>query len=213
MSKSEANREPKLDRREAFRTAASRLGATFVEGRRSSGDQVHLEHGPWKVILDVYVVNNGQNPITYTRVRALYVAKEDFTLRISERNVFTRIGEFLGFSGLLVGDQELERKYTLKSSNEPRGRSLMTDRRLRELIRVQPSLQLEIRRLPWGRRRKTGDGVRAVAVQTVGVIKEPERLANYVLLVAAALDQLVRIGAAHHEPVAKGRTYVIRRRV
>ena len=213
VSKSEASREPKLDRREAFRAAASRLDATFVEGKRSSGDQVHFEHGPWKVILDVYVVNNGQNPITYTRVRALYVAMEDFTLCISERNVFTRVAELFGFSGLLVGDQELERKYTLKSSNELRGRSLMTDRRLRELIMVQPSLRLEIRRLPWGRRRKVGDGVRAVAVQTVGVIKEPERLANYVLLVAATLDRLVRIGAAHHESLAKERTYVIRRRV
>ena len=57
------------------------------------------------------------------------------------------------------------------------------------------------------------DGGRAVAVQTTGVIKDPERLANYVLLVAATLDQLVRIGAAHDEPVTQGRTYTIRRRV
>lgn len=213
MSKSQAKHEPKLDRREAFRAAASHLDATFVTGKRSSGDQVHLRHGPWKVILDIYVVNNGQNPITYTRARALYVAKEDFTLRVSERNVFTRIQDFFGHSGLLIGDRALERKYKLKSSNEPRGRSLMTDRRLRELIMVQPSLRLEIRRLPWGRRRKTGDGVRAVAVHTTGVIREPERLANYVRLVAATLDQLVRIGAAHDEVVAKERTYSIRRRV
>ncbi len=213
MPRSEVNREPKLDRREAFRAAASHIDATFVEGKRSSEDQVHFEHGPWKVILDVYVVNNGQNPVRYTRVRALYVAKEDFTLRISPRNVFTRIAELFGFSGLLVGDRELDRKYTLKSSNEPRGRSLLTDRRLRELIMVQPSLRLEILRLPWGKRRRTGDGVRAVAVQTTGVIKEPERLANYILLVATTLDQLVRIGAAHHEPVGEERTYLIGRRV
>jgi len=184
-----------------------------VAGERRSGDQVHLHHGPWKVILDIYVVSTGQATVTYTRVRALYVAKEDFTLRISRRNIFTRLAEVFGFYGLLIGDQELERKYTIKSSNEPRGRSLMMDRHIRELIMVQPSLRLEIRQLPWGRRRKTGDGVRAVAVQTTGVIKDPERLANYVLLVAATLDQLVRIGAAHDEPVAQGRTYTIRRRV
>ena len=213
MSKSEPNGGPRLDRREAFRAAASRLDATFVEGKRSSEDQVHLTHGPWKLILDVYVVNNGQNPITYTRARALYVAKEDFTLRISPRTLFTWVAELFGLSGLPIGDQGLERKYTIKSSNEPRGRSLMTDRRLRELLRAQPELRMEIRRLPWGRRRKTGDGVRAVAVQTAGVIKEPERLADHVLLVAVTLDQLVRIGAAHREPVAKERTYVIRRRV
>lgn len=213
MSKSEAKSGSKIDKREAFRAAASRLDATFVEGKRKSGDQVHLEHGPWKLILDVYVVNNGQNPITYTRVRALYVAKEDFTLRISQRSVLTRIAEFFGFRGLPIGDQGLERKYTVTSSNEPRGRSLMTDRGLRELIMIQPALRLEIRRLPWRRRRKTGDGVRAVAVQTTGVIKDPEHLVNYLRLVAATLDQLVRIGAAHKEPVTEGRSYSIRRRI
>lgn len=213
MPKSKANSGAKLDKREAFRAAASHLDATFVQGKRSSGDQVHLEHGPWKLILDVYIVNNGQNPITFTRVRALYVAKEDFTLRISERSVLTRIAELFGFHGLPVGDQGLERKYTIKSSNEPRGRSFMTDRRLRELIMAQPSLRLEIRRLPWGRRRKSGDGIRAVAVQTTGVIKNPEHLVNYLLLVAATLDQLVRIGVAHKEPVTEGRNYAIRRRV
>ena len=213
MSKSTVNRNPKLNRREAFQSAASDIDATFVAGKRSSGDEVHLEHGPWKVTLDTYVQSTGQTSVTYTRARALYVAKEDFTLRISRRNVFTRIAELFGFYGLLVGDQELEGKYTIKSSNAPRGRSLMMDRRLRELIKIQPSLGLEIRRLSWGMRRKKGDGVRAVAVQTTGVVTEPDRLANYVLLVASTLDQLVRIGAAYEEPVAEGRTYALPRRV
>lgn len=213
MSKSKLDPKPTLTRREAFQAAASELDATFVAGRLSSGDKVHLEYGPWKVILDTYVLNRAQNPITYTRVRALYVAREDFTLRISPRNVFTRIAELFGSRGLRVGDQELERKYTIKSSNDRRGQSLMMDGRLRELIKVQPSLQLEIRRLPRGQRRRRGDGVRAVAVQTIGVIKEPDRLVNYVLLVAATLDRLIKMGGASSEPVAEGRTYARPRRV
>ena len=108
--------------------------------------------------------------MTYTRARALYIAKEDFTLRISRRNFATRIAEFFGFYGLLVGDPALERKYTIKSTNDPRLRSLMTDRRLRELIMAQPSLRLDIRRRPWMKRRKSGEGVRSVTVRTTGVI-------------------------------------------
>ena len=51
--------------------------------------------------------------------------------------------------------------------------------------------RLDVRRLSWGKRRKKGDGVRTVIVQTTGVIKDPDHLANLVLVVAAALDQLV----------------------
>ena len=211
--KTKAIDKPKLDRREAFQAAASDLNATFVQGKRSSGDQIHLEHGPWKVVLDTYVVSNGQNTVTYTRAQALYVARDDFILRVTRRNISTRIAELFGFYGLPVGDQELERKYKIKSSNDPRGRSFMMDRRLRELIMVSPSLRLDIRRLSWGKRRKKGDGVRSVTVQTTGVIKDPDHLANYVRVVAATLDQLVRIGVAHHEPVAESRTYVLSQRV
>ena len=212
MSKSTADHKP-LNSREAFQAAASDLDATFVAGKPPTRDKVHLDHGPWKVILDTYLLNRAQNPVLYTRVSALYVAREDFTLRIYQTNVFTRIAELFGFYGLLVGDEELERKYKIKSSNEPRGRSLMTDRRLRELILVQPSLGLDIRRRSWAERRKMGDGVRAVTVQTTGVIKEPDRLANYVRLVAVTLDRLARIGGAYHEPVVENRKYPLPRHV
>ena len=213
VSKTEAIHKPKLNRREAFQAAASDLDATFAPGERSSGDQVHLEHGPWKVILDTYVVSTGQTTLTYTRARALYVARNDFTLRVTRRNILTRIAELFGFYGLQVGDQEFERKYKTRSSNDHRGRSFMMDRRLRELIMVSPSLRLDIQRLSWGKRRKKGDGVRSVTVQITDVIKDPAHLANYVRVVAATLDQLVRIGAAHHEPVAETRTYTLSRRV
>ena len=139
------------------------------------------------------------------------MATDDFTLRVTRKNFFTRIAELLGFYGLLVGDKELESKYKIKSSNDPRARSFMMDRRLRELIMVQPSLQLDIQRLSWGKRRKRGDGVRRVTALTTGTIKDPERLANYIRVVAASLDQLVSIGVAHHEPVTESRTYALGR--
>ncbi len=67
MLESKADRKPQLNRRQAFQAAAFDLDATFVAGRRSSGDEVHLEHGPWKVILDTYVQSTGQTSVTYTR--------------------------------------------------------------------------------------------------------------------------------------------------
>ena len=212
MLKAQATSKPKLKKRAAFQAAASALQATLVQGKRASGDQVHLEHGPWNVILDTYVVSTGQATITYTRARARYVAKDDFTLRVSRKNVFTGIGELFGFHGLLVGDQDLESKYKVKCSNDPRGRSLMMNDRLRELIMIQPSLRLDVQPVSWWERRKNGDGIRTVTALTTGVIKDPERLANYVRVVAATLDQLVKVGAASDEPVVDGRAYELSRR-
>ncbi len=89
----------------------------------------------------------------------------------------------------------------------------MMDDQLRELITVEPSLRLDTQPLSWWERRKNGDGVRAVTVQTTGVIEDPDRLANYVRLVAATLDQLVKIGTARNEPMVDSHTYDLSRRV
>ena len=86
------------------------------------------------------------------------------------------------------------------------------DDRLRELIMVQPSLRLDVQPRSWWRRRKDGDGVRTVTVQTTGVVRDPDRLANYVRVVAVTLDQLVKTGTARAEPVAEGRVYDLSRR-
>ena len=48
-----------------------------------------------------------------------------------------------------------------------------------------------------------------MTVQTTAVIREPDRLANYVRLVAVTLDRLARIGGAYHEPVVENRTYAL----
>ena len=204
--------EPTLNRQDAFKAAAAELDATFLPGKKSSADEVHLEHGSWRIILDTYVESDGTSAVTYTRARALYVAKERFTLRIARKNVLTKIAAKLGFPGLLIGDRELERKYKITTSSEPHTRSLLTDRAMRELILIQPSLRLEIRRQAWSKRRKTGEGVREVRVRTTGVITEPDRLAHYMRLVASTLDQLVRIGVAYEDPVEEGRQYELRRR-
>lgn len=213
MFKRNSRKEPKLSRREAWQAVADRVDGEFVAGKRSSGDQVHVDHGPWSVRLDTYTVSTGQTSVTYTRVRSFYVARDDFTLRISRRHVGTWLAGLFGAYPATVGDADMDEKYIVKSSNEARTRSFLMDTRLRELVKVQPSLRLEVRRLSRGQRKEMGEGVRAVAVQTTGVVKDPERLENYIRLVAQALDQLVRVGAAAEEPVAPGRIYALRHRL
>ena len=212
MPKTTAIRKPKLKKRAAFEAAASELGGTFVAGTWRSGDEIHLEHGPWEITLDTYVVSTGTVTVSFTRTRALYVAKDDFTLRVSRKNVYHRIGEFFGFHGFRIGDHAFERRYKIKCSNDRLGKSLL-DARLRELIKLEPSIEVMVRRRPWSRRRKSGDGVRSVIVQTTGIIKDPDRLTTHLRLVTGMLDQLLRIGSAADEPVVEGHTYALTHRL
>jgi len=63
------------------------------------------------------------------------------------------------------------RELVIASMSGLKGRDpLLLYDRLRELNMAQPSLRLDIRRRPWMKRRKSGEGVRSVTVRTTGVI-------------------------------------------
>ena len=46
----------------------------------------------------------------------------------------------------------------------------------------------------------------------MGVIREPDRLVDYLRLVVGTLDRLLKIGGAYDEPVVEGRSYALPRR-
>ena len=150
VSKPHANPEPELNRREAFQAGGVRprrhvRGGQTENGRSGpprprslEGDPRHLRREP-----------RPEPDHVYPSASLLPSEGGLHPPRLPEETSSRGWRRSSGFYGLRVGDQEFERKYTIKSSNEPRGRPLMMDWRLRGLIMGQPSLRLEIRRLPW----------------------------------------------------------------
>ena len=190
-----------LTRREAWHAVSAALDGQCVEGARPAKDKVICQHLRWTIVLDTYAVDTGQTSVMYTRVRAPFTGVDDFKLTVARRNWLSRFNIVLGARRVEVGSRPFDDKYVTRTNNQGRARAFFNSADVRGLIMVQPSLRLEIRRPSWSRRRELSEGARDVIVQTVGVVTNPGRLENYVLLVAHALDQLVRIGSASESAV------------
>ncbi len=195
---------PELTRREAWHAVAAALDGQCVEGAWPVKDKAVFQHLRWTIVLDTYTVNTGQTAVTYTRIRAPFTGSDDFKLTVARRNWLSRFDIVLRARTIKVGSRMFDEKYVTRTNNEGRARSLLNSSEVRGLIMVQPSLRLEIRRPSWSRRRKLSEGARDVIVQTTGVVTDPVRLENYVMLVAHTLDQLLRIGSASQTPVKHG---------
>lgn len=195
---------PELTRREAWHAVAASMKGQCVEGARPARDKAVFQHLRWTIVLDTYAVNTGQTSVAYTRVRAPFTGTDDFKLTLTRRNWLSRFDIVLRSRTITVGSRMFDEKYVTRTNNEGRARSLLNSSEVRGLIMVQPSLRLEIRRPSWSRRRKLSEGARDVIVQTTGVVTDPVRLENHVMLVAHTLDQLLRIGSASQTPVKHG---------
>ncbi|MCH7563888.1 MAG: hypothetical protein IH968_08695 [Gemmatimonadetes bacterium] len=198
------NGSPELTRREAWHAVAAALDGECVEGANPAKDKAVFQHLHWTIVLDTFTVNNGQTSVTYTRIRAPFTGSDDFKLTVARRHWFSRFNIVLGARTIEVGSRMFDEKYVTRTNNPGRARSLLNSSEIRSLIMAQPSLRLEVRRPSWSRRRKLSEGARDVIAQTTGVVTDPVRLENYVMLVAHTLDQLLRIGSASETPVTHG---------
>ena len=195
---------PKLPRRDAWHAVATALDGQCVEGARPVTDKAVFQHLHWTIVLDTYTVQAGETQETWTRVRAPFTGSDNFKLMVARRNWFSRFNIVLGVRAIKVGSRVFDEKYVTRTNNEGRARALLNSSEVRRLIMGQSSLRFEIRKPSWSRRRKLSEGARDVIAHTTGVVTDPVRLGNYVMLVAHTLDQLRRIGSASETPVKQG---------
>lgn len=195
-------RTPEVTQPEVWAAVAESAGGEYLEAARRSSDRVVVQRGNWQIVLDKHIVSNGQYGTTvYTRVSASYLAEDDITLRMSRRRWYSRLVAPVAPPDVEIGDAGIEQKYVMRSRHAARVRSIMNERRVRDLILAQPSMRLDFTGLGFWDRRKLGSRVRRVSVRTTGVVMDPDRLLGFIDLVEALLQQLVRIGSASAAPV------------
>jgi hypothetical protein len=151
------------------------------------------------VTLDTYTVSSGHSHYTFTRMRAPYVNPENFRFTIYRKGFFSDLGKFLGMQDIEVGDPEFDEAFIIKCNNEHRVQVLFSDPKIRQMIRDQPQIQLEVKDSEGWFGPNFPQDVDELHFQVVGVIKDVERLKALFDLFAAVLNQLCKIRSAYKQ--------------
>jgi hypothetical protein len=184
---------------EVWRQLSEEIGAEYVEGGLWSGAKVQAHVGPWTITLDMYAVHTQHSHVTYTRMRAPYINPEGFRFTIYRKGLLSDLGKLLGMQDIEVGDPEFDEAFIIKASDEGRVRELFADPKLRQMIRDQPEIRLEVKDSEGWFGPRFPEDVDELHFQVVGVIKEVDRLKALFDLFVAVLDQLCRIGSAYKQ--------------
>jgi hypothetical protein len=184
-------------RDEIWRKLSETVDGRHVESTFFKAGRVEATHGEWTVTLDTHAVSNGKTRIIFTRVRAPYVNPDGFRFTIYRRGVFSDLGKLLGMQDVEIGDEEFDRAYIIKGTDEGRLRQLFADPRLRELIRRQPQMHLSVKNDEGWFGPKFPDNVDVLTFMVRGVIKDVDRLQALYDLFAETLDGLSRMGSAY----------------
>lgn len=188
----------KPSRNEIWQTLAGEMGGVLVKNRRGKPKGVQFEAGSWQVLLDSYTQSNGDSGQTYTRVRAIFRAKDDLRFRIYRKSIFSGLGKALGMEDLEVGMPPLDEAYIVQSNSIGKVQSLLIRNEIAGPLITLNSGKLHLRKF-----RKRGlreSGWMEVAYETAAK-RDLEQTRLMVKLVDASIKHLGRIGTAASDPV------------
>ncbi len=186
-------------REEVWRELSAHIDAKVVAGGFWKGDRVEARVGEWTVTLDTYTVSTGKTHVVYTRMRAPYVNADGFRFTVYRRGLFSDLVKWLGAQDIEIGDPAFDRDFMLKSNDRLKLQYLLGNRRVRDLIALQPDIRFEVRDDEGWFGARFPEGVDELCFHVVGVIKDVERLARLFELFAETLHQLCHIGSAYEK--------------
>jgi hypothetical protein len=200
---------------DVWKQLSDELGGTFVKGGFFKTNRVEARVGKWTVTLDTYTVSTGKSTIVFTRMRAPFTNEDGFRFVIHRKSMFSGVGKLFGMQDIEVGgpkfesleplfgapsyvdpeiiesgDPEFDRDFIIKSNDVARARLLFKQLKIRELVSLQPSIELKINAKGSNKRQVRNDGDAELYFQVTGVIKDLERLKQLFELYSEVLKSL-----------------------
>lgn len=198
---------------EVWKQLSAELGGKFVKGGFFNSSKVEARVKKWTVTLDTYAVSTGKTSVIYTRMRAPFVNDDGFRFSIYRKSPFSAVGKLLGMQDVEVGGPELEsegplfgvpsyvdpdtiessepefdREFIIKSNDEEKVGRLFKPLKIRELVRSQPAIELQIKgREGWFKGEKN-KGPDELHFHVIGVITDLQRLKLLFELYAEVLE-------------------------
>jgi hypothetical protein len=206
---------------DVWKQLGEELGAKFTKGGFLKSSKVEARVKNWTVTLDTFTVSTGKSTVTYTRMRAPFVNSDGFRFLIYRKSPFSAVGKLLGMQDVEVGgpkfeslgplfgvpsyvdphfiessDTEFDAEFIIKSNDEEKVGKLFKQSKIRELIRSQPTIELQVKsRGGWFNRAKNR-GSDELHFHVTGVIKDLQRLKLLFELYAEVLNGIHALQSA-----------------
>ncbi|MCE5324128.1 DUF3137 domain-containing protein [bacterium] len=180
---------------EIWSQLANDMGGLYKKGGFFGTDVLRYRSGEWEVTLDTYTT--GKNNTVYTRMRAPFVNKDGLYFRIYRQGFFATIGKAFGMQDIEIGDPYFDDEFIIKGNSEQKIQMLLADPELKDRIRRQPDICLQVKNDEGWFGAKFPSGVDELYFQCYGVLKDKELLKNLFEMFCITLQRLVQIDSAY----------------
>ncbi|CAM2005631.1 hypothetical protein [Acanthopleuribacter pedis] len=186
-------------RAEIWSQIAEDIGGDFIDGGFWKRHQLHYDHEQWTILLDTFMVSTGKTTIPFTRMRAPFLNKDQFTFKITQEGFMGSVSKFFGAQDIEIGDDFFDNQFIIQSNDRFKIKRLLNDQPLKTLIQNQPNIFLELREDQGNFRNRFPEGVNELYFQCRGIIKDKQVLKDLFDIFSIILSRLVQIDSAYED--------------
>ena len=192
-------RGPKLPSKdEAWTALAERRSGSPETDRKGRVKRVRFRLEVFELLLDMYTVSTGSTSQVYTRIRTLYVCRDEFRFRMYRASLFSGLGKFFGMQDIDVGHPKLDPDFVIKADSPGKVQSMLLRSGISNPLMTLSTGRFENR--PFKKRGVDTTNLRELRFALPGVLREATKLDALIDLMEETLDCLVKNGAAWDEP-------------
>ncbi len=164
---------------------AEDIGADYLDG------ELTFKTGEWKIALDTSTFESRSVNIIFTKMSALFLSKDNLNFNLSRKRSI-----FFWEKGILIGDSYFDKKFIIKGNNVNKIKMLFSDKKLRDLISLQPTIRLEILNGKGIFVNYYPEGVDRLYFECRGLTKDEKLLKGLFCIFTLILERLVQIDSA-----------------
>ncbi len=187
-----------------WQNLAEQVGGRFHDEKGWSGDRVTASVDDWTVTVDLHPLPGWHMQQILLRLRAPIVNRDRFRFEIHRNGPLAQLADLTGLdqvtTDIKVGDDALDRLFTIHSNKPDKVRQLLARPRLAELLRSAGDARLEIRRHDGDLGAAVPPEVDIVRLETAELVRDMNTLRLYYTILAETLEGLTEIGTAAPPP-------------
>ncbi|MFA7532757.1 MAG: hypothetical protein WCY46_00350 [Tissierellaceae bacterium] len=175
---------------------ANEMGGEYINKGVFKPKQVIVEFEGWVIILDSFSRSHGKSSTTYTRIRTPYNPIDRLQFKIYKSGLFSDLGKALGMQDIEIGEVDFDEKFIIKGDSEDKVREFLSGDKIKELIMKLDRFSIEIKHGEGMFSSNLVEGSHELYYESVGIIKDVNRLKELFMLYILLLDKLLNMGIA-----------------
>lgn len=180
-----------------WKQLSDELGGTLTDKKGTRHDKVVAKVGAWVVTLDIHSEAGYQSEHLYTRLRAPFVNPDGLRFDVSHQTIFANIGKLVGMQDIKVEHEPFDKMFLIQGSDPDKIKSLFDDDKLRELVKTEPDIHLQVRDAGSWFEDYYPDNVDELVLEVQGEVKDMDRLKRLFDLFACVMDGMCGLGSAY----------------